>query len=75
VADCVFRAWGCPHGLAAAAWACASLKDAAIESVAALTARELARQLDAPAEILGRLLVVEDAMHALIANARTVQSG
>lgn len=73
--DCVFRAWGCPHVLAASAWACSEVRGLAIEAAGAIHAERLAQALDAPAEKRGRLLVVEDAMHALFAAARTVQSG
>lgn len=73
VAECVFRAWGCPHVLAAAAWACSEMRGLAIDSAGAINARRLAQALDAPAGKMGRLLVVEDAMHALFAEARAVQ--
>jgi NifU-like protein involved in Fe-S cluster formation len=70
-----FRAWGCPHTLAAAARACAAIEGFAIAAANALPARQLAAELEAPLDKLGRMLVVEDAMHALIANARALQSG
>jgi nitrogen fixation protein NifU and related proteins len=73
VVECVFRAWGCPHVLAAAAWACAEMRGLAIDAAGAINARRLAEALDAPVGKMGRLLVVEDAMHALIAEARAVQ--
>ncbi len=74
VLDCVFRAWGCPHTLAAAAWACAALKGLAIDMGDAIDARRLALELAVPVEKMGRLLIVEDAMHALLDAARAVQS-
>ena len=73
VEACVFRAWGCPHVLAAAAWACAEMRGLAIDAAGAINAGRLAEALDAPAGKTGRLLVVEDAMHALFAEARAVQ--
>ena len=69
IADCRFRAWGCPHTLAAASLAAAEL--AAGGGVP--DARRLARELDAPAWKMGRLLVVEDAMQALLAERARVQ--
>jgi hypothetical protein len=69
IADCRFRAWGCPHTLAAAALAAAELAAGA----PAPDARRLARELDAPAGKMGRLLVVEDAMQALLAERARVQ--
>jgi NifU-like protein involved in Fe-S cluster formation len=73
VAECVFRAWGCPHVLAASALACAQVQGLAIDAPDAIHARSLAEALDAPAAKMGRLLVVEDAMRALFAAARRVQ--
>jgi hypothetical protein len=73
IVDCGFRAWGCPHTLAAAAlarsWLLAS-RDAASAGVEAL---RLARELEVPAGKTGRLLVVEDAGKALLAEAARVQ--
>lgn len=73
VVECVFRAWGCPHVLAASAWACAEMRGLAIDAAGAIHARRLAEALDAPAGKMGRLLAVEDAMHALFAEARAIQ--
>jgi len=73
VVECVFRTWGCPHVLAASAWACAELQGLAVDAADTINARRLAEALDAPAGKMGRLLVVEDAMHALFAEARAVQ--
>lgn len=75
VVACAFRAWGCPHTLAAAAHCCAAVEGLVIAEARAIPARQLAEILEAPLEKLGRLLVVEDAMHALITNARALQSG
>ena len=71
---CGFRAWGCPHVLAAAARTAAGLNGAALAQAAVPAARDLQLALAAPAEKLGRLLVVEDAATALLAAARAVQS-
>ena len=73
VVDCVFRAWGCPHTLAAAAWVTQELQTRVIPDCASVDALRLARELDAPAEKMGRLLVVEDALTALLERARAVQ--
>jgi hypothetical protein len=72
---CGFRAWGCPHVLAAAAWTTARLAGSALSANGGCDARALMQALDAPAEKLGRLLVVEDAHRGLLAAARAVQSG
>jgi NifU-like protein involved in Fe-S cluster formation len=69
IVDCRFRAWGCPHTLAAAALAAAELASGA----GVPGARQLARALDVPAGKMGRLLVVEDAIQALLAEQARVQ--
>ncbi len=73
VAECRFRAFGCPHTLAAAALVASKLANAAAADAPAVDARLIARELDVPAEKLGRLLVVEDAIHALLAGLPRVQ--
>ncbi len=70
---CEYRAWGCPHVLAGAARTAAGLCGSVLADAAPLAARELQQALGAPAEKLGRLLVVEDAATALLAAARAVQ--
>ena len=70
IADCRFTAWGCPHTLAATALA----REALLAGRgAACGAASLAAELDVPTEKMGRLLVVEDAVKALLADAARVQ--
>lgn len=73
VVDCMFRAWGCPHTLAAAAWVAAEVRRAGLTADAAIDATRLLRELAAPAVKMGRLLIVEDALRALSERARAVQ--
>jgi hypothetical protein len=73
IVDCVFHAWGCPHTLAATAWTALELRMRAVPDCAPVDAARLARELDIPTEKMGRLLVVEDALAALLAGARAVQ--
>jgi nitrogen fixation NifU-like protein len=73
IADCRFRAWGCPHTLAAAALAASWMRGAALTDAGAIDAERLARAIDAPAAKRGRLLVVEDAIRALIAGRARVE--
>lgn len=73
IADCAFRAWGCPHTLAAAAWLAQSMRGCSVEAAAPAEARELAHEIGAPPQKLGRLFVVIDAQAALIAAARALQ--
>lgn len=73
VSECRFQAFGCPHTLAAASLAAARLRGAALAALPTLDAVELGRELEAPAEKRGRLLVVEDAWQDLLAGMRRVQ--
>ena len=73
VAECTFRAWGCPHVLAAAAQAAARVSGMAVGEELPTDAHRLAAELDSPPEKLGRLLVVEDALRAMLVQARAVQ--
>lgn len=72
-ADCRFRAFGCPHTLAAASLVAGRLRGAPLAAALSISAAGIARDLDAPAEKMGRLLVVEDALQALIADLGRVQ--
>ena len=74
VADCAFRAWGCPHTLAAAALVASRLQGESIAAPAAFDLQGLAVELDLPREKLGRLLVVEDARAGMLARAHALQS-
>ena len=73
VAACAFRAWGCPHTLAAAALVASRMQGRGIDGGPVFDARSLAAELDAPAEKLGRLLVVEDALSGMLARAHALQ--
>jgi len=73
VLDCVFRAWGCPHTLAAAALVAIRMQGQRVDTDAPINAQILAVELDAPPEKLGRLLIVEDALMALLAGAHALQ--
>ena len=73
VVDCRFQAWGCPHTLAAAALARGDLLERRPGAAVPVDAARLARELDVPAEKMGRLLVVEDAARALLAAASRVE--
>lgn len=73
IVDSAFRAWGCPHTLAAAALVARALRGAPAAGASPVAVRELAHEIGAPPEKLGRLLVVLDAEAALFAAARAVQ--
>jgi NifU-like protein involved in Fe-S cluster formation len=73
IADCAFRAWGCPHTLAAAAWLVQTMRGCRVAEAAPGEPRELAHEIGAPPQKLGRLFVVIDAQAALLAAARALQ--
>ena len=60
-----FRAWGCPHLIAAAETACAILEGCPVAGLADWTAADLMQDLPVPVEKTGRILVLEDAVRSL----------
>ncbi|HUN27227.1 MAG TPA: aminotransferase class V-fold PLP-dependent enzyme [Steroidobacteraceae bacterium] len=67
VKDARFRARGCPHTLAIAAWLAERLRGRRREEALPAGPRAWAEELGVPAEKLGRLLVIEDALRAALA--------
>ena len=67
VADARFRAWGCPHFIAACELAVAGLPGRPLSEAGQVEAAALARELAVPTGKLGRLLVIEDALRDLAA--------
>lgn len=63
-----WRAWGCPHLLAACELTAERLEGRPLEVLARFDLTGLADPLQVPAEKLGRLLVIEDAQRALAAS-------
>ncbi|MGI9248338.1 MAG: iron-sulfur cluster assembly scaffold protein, partial [Woeseiaceae bacterium] len=63
-----FRAWGCPHVIAACESFCADYEGRPIDSLSAFQARDIMRNLSVPAEKTGRILVLEDAVRSLGCN-------
>ena len=61
-----FRAWGCPHLIAAAEWAAAQLEGQALGSVRPIRSNDLAAALSVPVTKTGLMLLVEDAIDALL---------
>jgi NifU-like protein involved in Fe-S cluster formation len=60
-----FRAWGCPHTIAAAEAACALLEGAPAETLLEFPISGLMEELSIPVEKTGRILVLEDAVRSL----------
>ena len=65
VSDMRFRAWGCPHTIAAAEAACTMLEGRPVADLLEFSARDLMTDLSVPVEKTGRILVIEDAIRAL----------
>jgi NifU-like protein involved in Fe-S cluster formation len=66
VADARFRAYGCPHTIAAASWVAQHLVGQPLAQAPEIDPLALGERLEAPAEKLGNLLVVEDALRACL---------
>ena len=67
-----FSAYGCPHTLAVTAWLCETLEGAPLATAVPGTPADWAARFEVPAEKLGRLLIVEDALRAAFGLARQV---
>ena len=60
-----FRAWGCPHLIAAAEAFCADFEGRAATELLDFGASGLMESLSVPVEKTGRIMVLEDAVRAL----------
>jgi cysteine desulfurase len=67
VIEARFQALGCPHTLATASWLTMQLAGRKRSAVQPGSPREWAQTLGVPVEKLGRLLLIEDALHAALA--------
>jgi cysteine desulfurase len=61
-----FSAYGCPHTLAVVAWLCEALEGRPVDGGIPASPPDWAREFEVPAEKLGRLLIVEDALRAAL---------
>lgn len=62
VEDARFRAYGCPHAIAAASWVAESAAGRSLLETSWMDPMELAAMMELPDHKLGVLLVVEDAL-------------
>ena len=60
-----FRAWGCPHVIAACEAVCRGWQGRMARELEAFEAGEIMRTLSVPVEKTGRILVLEDAVRSL----------
>jgi nitrogen fixation protein NifU and related proteins len=61
-----FRAYGCPHTIAAAAWVAHHARGLALADVGQTSWLEVERALAVPPQKRGRLLIVEDALKSAV---------
>jgi NifU-like protein involved in Fe-S cluster formation len=62
-----FRAWGCPHLIAAADALCAEAAGRSPADLAGWTCGPLAERLAVPRTKIGRLFLLEDALQSIVA--------
>lgn len=74
VAQARFRAFGCPHTIAAASRLAGAIEGLSVDALEGFDVQALAAQLDLPAEKLGRLLILADALAGCIADWKRRQS-
>lgn len=60
-----FRAWGCPHFIAATEAFCAGYEGKPVAELLEFSVSGLMQSLSVPAEKSGRILVIEDAVRSL----------
>ena len=70
VGELRFKAWGCPHLIAAAEAFCAEYEGRAAAELLEFRGSGLMQSLPVPVEKTGRILVLEDAVRALGATLR-----
>ena len=69
-----FRAYGCPHAIAASSWVAESAEGRRLRDTSWLDPLRLAEILDVPQHKLGVLLVVEDALQDAVRRAGAAPS-
>ncbi len=70
ISELGFRAWGCPHLIAAAAAFCTGYKERKVAHLQQFSAAGIMQTLAVPVEKTGRILVLEDAVRSLGAAVR-----
>ena len=66
-----FRAWGCPHLIAATEWACDYYESGPVAALEVFPTARIMEYLAVPTEKTGRILVLEDAIQALGRSLKT----
>ncbi len=65
IAEMRFRAWACPHLIAAAEWLCRDRENGPVSGLSQLDSRGLMERLSIPPEKTGKVLLLEDALKSL----------
>ena len=65
IATLRFRAYGCPHFVAACEWLCRNLEGRPVSALGEWRPSEIMQTLGLPVEKTGRILVLEDAVREL----------
>lgn len=60
-----FRAYGCPHVIAACEWICRKYEGQAVDALEGFETGQIMADLAVPAEKTGRILVIEDTVRSL----------
>ena len=65
IAEMAYRAWGCPHLIAALELVCETLVNRPVQSLENFDSADITQNLAVPTEKSGRILLVEDALATL----------
>ncbi len=65
IGEMAFRVWGCPHLIAALELVCGRLVDQPVASLENFDLADITQELGIPAEKMGRILLLEDALATL----------
>ncbi len=65
IAEMRFRAWGCPHFIAAAELLCRDRENGPVSGLSLFEMSGLMEQLSVPVEKTGKILLLEDALKSL----------
>jgi NifU-like protein involved in Fe-S cluster formation len=65
IGEMAFRVWGCPHLIAALELVCERLVEQSVASLENYELADITQELGIPAEKMGRILLLEDALAML----------
>jgi NifU-like protein involved in Fe-S cluster formation len=71
IAQMRFRAWGCPHLIAAAEMLCCDLENGPVSGLSTFDRNAIMSKLSVPLEKTGKMLLLEDTLESLWAEHRS----